>query len=47
MKIFTIDTDNNIAVHASASDAEAVANAERFQEEASLGELAATGPQPG
>ena len=45
MKIFTIETDtNNITVHATTQDAEAVANAERFRNEAGLNKLAADWP---
>jgi hypothetical protein len=42
MKIFTIDNDtNNITVHATLQDAEAVANAETFRSESGLSKLAA------
>ncbi len=42
MKIFTIEAEtNNIAVHATTQEAEAVANAERFRNEAGLNKLAA------
>jgi hypothetical protein len=41
MKTFTIENEtNNITVHATAQDAEAVANAERFRNEAGLAKLA-------
>ena len=47
MKIFTIEQDTNrITVHATAGEAEAVANAERFRHEAGLGKLAAHWPAP-
>jgi len=42
MKMFTIESEsNNIAVHTTAQDAEGVANAERFRNEAGLANLAA------
>jgi hypothetical protein len=45
MKIFTIENDsNNITVHATVQEAEAVANAERFRNEAGLSKLAADWP---
>jgi hypothetical protein len=45
MKVFTIENDtNNIMVHASADEAEAVANAERFRNEAGLAKIAADWP---
>ena len=45
MKIFTIENDtNNITVRATVQDAEAVANAERFRNEAGLAKLAANWP---
>jgi hypothetical protein len=45
MKTFTIENEtNNIAVHATTEDAEAVANANRFRNEAGLGKLAADWP---
>jgi hypothetical protein len=45
MKIFTIEHDtNNITVHATTQDAAAVANAERFRNEAGLLRLAADWP---
>ena len=45
MKIFTIENEtNNITVHATIQDAEAVANAERFRNEAGLNKLAAGWP---
>ena len=45
MKIFTIENEtNNITVHATIQDAEAVANAERFRNEAGLNKLAADWP---
>src|SRR5580658_2453307 len=45
MKIFTIENDsNNITLHASVQEAEAVANAERFRNEAGLSKLAADWP---
>jgi hypothetical protein len=40
MKHFTIDNENNITLHASAQEAEAVANAERFSTSAGLAKLA-------
>ena len=43
MKYFTIENEtNNITVHASAEEAEAVANAERFRNEGGLAKLAKT-----
>jgi hypothetical protein len=45
MKVFTIENEtNNITVHATVQDAEAVANAERFRNEAGLAKLAADWP---
>jgi hypothetical protein len=45
MKIFTIENEtNNITLHATTQDAEAVANAERFRNEAGLNKLAADWP---
>src|SRR6202166_88216 len=45
MKTFTIENEtNNITIHATAQDAEAVANAERFRNEAGLAKLAADWP---
>ncbi len=45
MKIFRIENEtNNITVHATIQDAEAVANAERFRNETGLGKLAADWP---
>src|SRR5215472_1354203 len=44
MKHLTIDTDNNITVHASVEEAEAVANAERFRSESQLAKIAADWP---
>ena len=45
MKTFTIDNEtNNITVHASAKEAEAVPNSERFSNEAALAKLAANRP---
>ena len=44
MKTFTIDADNNITAHASAEEAEAVADAGRFSTTAELAELAASWP---
>jgi hypothetical protein len=45
MKIFTIENDtNNITLHATVQEAEAVANAERFRNEAGLSKLAADWP---
>ena len=41
MTTFTIDTDNNITAHATAAEAKAVADAERFSNEAALAKLAA------
>src|SRR5580658_3409371 len=45
MKIFTIENDtNNITLHATVQEAEAVANAERFRNESGLSKLAADWP---
>ena len=45
MKIFTIENEtNNITIHATIPDAEAVANAERFRNESGLNKLAADWP---
>jgi hypothetical protein len=44
MKNFTIDAENDITVHGSAKQAEAVANSERFTSEAALVKLAANWP---
>jgi hypothetical protein len=45
MRTYTIDNEtNNIMFHASAQEAEAVANAERFRSEAGLAKLAADWP---
>jgi hypothetical protein len=45
MKHFTIDDDsNNIIVHTSAAEAEAMPNSQRFATEAALGNLAAEWP---
>jgi Protein of unknown function (DUF3489) len=45
MKTFTIENEtNNITIHATAQDADAVANAERFRNEAGLAKLAADWP---
>ena len=44
MKNFTIDAENNITVHGSAKEAEAVPNSERFSNEAALAKLAAAWP---
>jgi hypothetical protein len=45
MKPFTIETEsNNITLHSTIQDAEAVANAERFRSEAQLAKLAANWP---
>ena len=45
MKIFTIENEtNNIIVHATVQDAEAVANAERFRNESGLNKLATDWP---
>ncbi|MGA7412225.1 MAG: hypothetical protein WBW33_17240 [Bryobacteraceae bacterium] len=45
MKIFTIETEtNNITLHATLQDAEAVANAETFRSESGLNKLAADWP---
>ena len=45
MKFYTIEKDtNNIAVHASAKEAQAVTDAERFTSEATLAKLAAAWP---
>ena len=40
MKTYTIDAENNITIHASAQEADAVANAERFSTSAGLAKLA-------
>jgi hypothetical protein len=42
LKYFTIDNENDIRVHASAQEADAVANAERFSTSAGLSKLADT-----
>ena len=45
MKIFTIEAEtNNITVHATVQEAEAVVNAERFRNQAGLAKLAANWP---
>ena len=45
MKIFTIENEtNNITIHTTVQDAEAVLNAERFRNEAGLAKLAADWP---
>ena len=45
MKTFTIDKETyNITLHSAVEDAEAVANAERFRDEAELAKLAADWP---
>ena len=44
MKYFTIDTENNITIHASAKEAEAADNAERFSTSAGLAKLAEKWP---
>ena len=45
MKVFTIETEtNNITVHATMQDAEAVAGAELFRNETGLAKLAAEWP---
>jgi hypothetical protein len=44
MKNFTIDAENNIMIHASAKEAEALPNSERFGTEAALAKLAASWP---
>jgi hypothetical protein len=45
MKTFTIENEtNNITIHVTVQDAEAVANAERFRNEAGLAKLAADWP---
>src|ERR1019366_15244 len=45
MNTFTIESEtNNIAIHTTIQDAEAVANAERFRTEAQLAKLAADWP---
>ncbi len=45
MKTYTIENEtNNITVHATAQDAESIANAERFRNEAGLAKLAAQWP---
>ena len=48
MKIFTIETEtNNITVHGDGKEAEAVANADRFRNQAGLAKLQPTGQWPG
>ena len=45
MKTFTIENEtNNITIHITVQDAEALANAERFRNEAGLAKLAADWP---
>ena len=44
MKNFTIDAENNITVHGSAKEADAVPNSERLGNEAALAKLAANWP---
>ena len=45
MKNFTIENEtNNITIHATAKEAEAVPNSERFSSEAALAKLAANWP---
>jgi hypothetical protein len=44
MKAFTIDAENNITLHATAQEADAVANAERFSTSAALAKLAEKWP---
>ena len=45
MKTYTIENEtNNVTVHATAQDAEGVANAERFRNEPGLAKLAAQWP---
>lgn len=45
MKIFTIETEtNNITAHATAKEAQAIAKAERFRNQAGLAKLAANWP---
>lgn len=44
MKQFTIDNENNITLHASAAEADAVANAERFSTSAGLAKVAEKWP---
>jgi hypothetical protein len=44
MKSFTIDAENNITIHATAKEAEAVPNSERFSNEGALAKLAANWP---
>jgi hypothetical protein len=44
MKTFTIENDNNITVHTSAAEAEAILDAERFASEEELASLAANWP---
>src|SRR5580704_2380074 len=44
MKSFTIDAENNITIHASVKEAEAVPNSERFSNEGALAKLAANWP---
>jgi len=47
MRTFTIENDsNNITIHASDREAEAVLDAERFASEAELASLASTGSRP-
>ena len=47
MKTFTIENEsNNITLHATPQDAEALANTEHFQDEAGLAKLAASWPTP-
>ena len=48
MKHFTIENEtNNITIHATAQETDAVANAERFRNEAGLRSWPPTGPWPG
>jgi hypothetical protein len=44
MKVFTIESDNNITAHATVQEADAVTNAERFRNESGLHKLAADWP---
>ncbi len=44
MKYFTIENEHNIALHASAQEAEVAENAERFRNEAQLAKVAADWP---
>ena len=45
MKTFTIDNEtNNITIHPTIQDADAVTNAERFRHEVGLAKLAANWP---